>query len=160
MIMADIWNWLTGRERTRQEQDAKQEAREHPLAYSIRDTQANERKPIQRVENEPRPGERMWPQHAGRQREMHDHPPEPKPAPEQECEATRMEYTRTAQPAPSMGGSGIVFTNSRVQQQEPKKDWSEKLLEEAREQLAKEPDIEQELSRPMEREQGSRTRWN
>ena len=200
--MGGFLDWLTGRERVRQEADeaskqAPDRARkpqEHPLAFPGREAAAKEREAPQQAENGPRAAERLMPKHAERLREMHDNPPAPQ-KPEQEREATRMEYTRTAQPAPSMGGgSGVQWVNSRVQQQP--KDWADQLLEDAKAKLAAEPEqerdrggrksiwaddmreaerqagiergreheqeqaLERELSRPMERERGGRTRWN
>ena len=76
-----------------------------------------------------------------------------------------MEYTRTAQPAPSMGGAGVRFTNSRVQQ--PQKDFADELLEQARAELARQaaqeperdrsgPGMEQDRDRERSRERGGR----
>ena len=197
----DWWDAMRGRDRAREEADAERarqaarEAQERGL-----DERAGQRPPkqpeaIQRAENERGPAERVWPSHAERFREMHDNPPAPQ-KPEQEREATRMEHTRTAQPAPSMGGAGLKFTNSRVQQ--PQRDFADEVLDQARANLAAEAEAKQQLERdqssrksiwaddmreaerqaamergrqqeqtlerdlsgPMERERGERTRWN
>ncbi len=177
-----VWglDWLLVRDRHEGDEQARnraREAQEHPLAFSGREAPAKEREAPQRAENEPRPGERMMPHHADRLRDAHDHPPEPKPV-EIEREATRLELTRTAQPAPSMGGAGVTFTNSRVQQP-ARRDFVDELLAQAREQIAadearelerqrsmtpqeleQEQAIERDLSRSRENERGGRTRWN
>ena len=139
----DWWEAMRGRERARQEMDeaakrtrqAQEKAQEAGLERSARDAAPKQPEAIQRAENEPRPGERAWPDHAERLRAMHDNPPTTQ-KPEQEREASRMEYTRTAQPAPSMGGTGVKFTNSRVKQ--PARDFADEVLEQAREILAAE----------------------
>lgn len=154
----DWWEAMRGRDRAREEADAERarqatrEAQERGLDERARQVPPKQPEAIQRAENEPRPAERAWPSHAEQMRHAHDHPPEPK-QPEQESEATRMEYTRTAQAAPSMGGAGVRFTNSRVQQ--PAKDFADELLEQAREVIAREEAAmtpEQRIERDLQRD--------
>lgn len=114
--MSRIWDWLTGQA----ERDAElarqraQEAREADLKRLEVEAARKPPEPIQRVENEPRPGERFMPDQIERQRHLHDHPPPERLRYPVVREATRMENTMTPQPAPILGGPGMIFTNRRA----------------------------------------------
>ncbi len=122
--MGSFLDWLTGRGRAQQEADAEstrqaaREAQGHSLGGPARQMPQKPPEAIQRAKNEPRPGERLMPDQVQRMRQAHDNPPEPK-KPIQEVEATRMAYTMTVQLAPSIGGPGMSFKNSRAHVQQP-----------------------------------------
>lgn len=139
-----ILDWILGRnkERARQEAEAKaditrqadREADQEHVRPSGQERASRQPEPANKPER--RPGERMMPHEAERLREAHNRKPEPERVKEQEQEATRMAYTRTAQPPPSLGGAGKSFVNPRAQQ--PRRSIADEMLAEARAELAKE----------------------
>ena len=158
-----ILGWILGRdkERARQEAEAKvemtrpvpQEADQEHVRLSGRERVSKPPEPAK--EPERRPGERLMPHEAERMRDAHERKPEPESAKEQahEQEATRMAYTRTEQPPPSLGGAGTPFVNPRVQQ--PRQSVADEMLAEARAKLAKEEAAmtpQQKLERDQQRE--------
>ena len=181
--VADTFDRIMGRP-TQQEREAAQQARQNAqeAAQEPQRTEQAERRPepLQRVqtpENERGPVPRLLntldldqPRQSVTTRDQlapgQSHPEQ---KPDQVQEATRLEYTRTPQPAPSIGGPGVTFVNPRAQQQpaqrytseiaqerqeaenrqqlEPRHDWSKDLLAEAKrrvEQMTPEERLERE----------------
>ena len=155
--MAGVWDWLTGREAARQAADAEasqkvrqaaQEAQDAVLAREAAQYRRNNPEPIQRSENAPRPGERMMPEQVQKMRAMHDTPPEPQKTDPDPREATRMEYTVTPQAAPSFGGNGTRWVNTRSQQSAPVAD---SLVDESRAAIGREDEPQITAAEAMRR---------
>ena len=141
-----LFDWLTGKRGKQQEIDASaDQVRQEPKGPAHEHTPEHKAPvPVQRLENQPRPAERMLPHHSSFLQTMHDYPP---PPPTNDQVATQMRLTPHPQAKPSMGGPGTSFIPPGNQST-----WVKELEEAKREQAAAEASmtIEQKQKRAFD----------